>query len=478
MVTAGANFYPKLTALDQYGNICSTGSNAYVGQVTFLAEDQANDNQDPELLTWTTQYYETDAGVKTLDRFTLKRAGENWLGAEDMNYPDIKVSPLATITVNPALPAVFNVAPLNDTNVGAGSNATPGRQLLTAILADSYDNIVPAAGVDAYFAVPTATGTMGSLQYQTCSTCTWYDIGTSTIIATDADGKVGAALTLAYKVSTRAGDSARVWIGTSTANTVPTYISRKQNISGDLITVGGNPSKLVFSSTPSSVYVGITEPVQLPAGGTKGGEYVVERLDDFDNSAYDYPNTVVAFSVVNHGSIGISSGPLRNFGFRNNLNDAYIQGITIYTGNSKSAKFRYHDRTASYSGVSPSSNTAESGRPGYWHLKAISGSMLPAEHLLSVSPLNIAKVTLTNPQRELTAGAITCSYSILNSPGCNGEPQAFKAELRDVFDNPTVATEAVRVNFSTITGRIPWPRTPSASPCPAPLRWPSSWPPR
>ncbi|MCK5358692.1 MAG: hypothetical protein KAJ48_09880, partial [Elusimicrobiales bacterium] len=129
-----------------------------------------------------------------------------------------------------------------------------------------------------------------------------------------------------------------------------------------------------------------------------------------------------------------------DYGFRNAGNAQFIDSINIYLGQTQ-ATFRYHDRTASYSGVSPSSNTAEGERPGYWQLEAKSGIMQPAIHQLQMNPYEIAKVTFGNEQRSITAGKIVNSETGLN--------QSFKVELRDMFDNPSIATATVEVLLST-----------------------------
>jgi len=399
-----------------------------------------NDNQDPEILLPATNYALSDGGVLSLPGwFTLKAAGEDFLGAYDFYNPNIKVAPPASLSVLPGPPALFKVSPYLDTTVGAGSNATPGRQPLTAQLTDAYDNYLSSAGINAYMEVASATGTAGLLQYQVG--VSWFNIGASTMIPTDANGMIGVSVPLVYKVSSRSGDSAIVWTGTAAVNNLDAYIARKQNTSGILTTTGGTPSKLVFISSQAAASVGKDE--ALPV--TPGAQFTVQRRDDFDNVTQNAPTTVVTLTqshtAVHAGRVLGRTGTVGDYGFRNITNDQFIEIVSIFNGQSQ-ASFRYHDRMSSYSGVAPSSNTAEGGRPGYWRLQATSGVMQAAVHLLRMDPLPISKVTLTNPQRQMYAGKVTDS---------GGNPQPFKAELRDRFDNPSVATETVRVAISTIT---------------------------
>ncbi|MCK5584239.1 MAG: hypothetical protein KAI33_10620, partial [Elusimicrobiales bacterium] len=248
---------------------------------------------------------------------------------------------------------------------------------------------------------------------------------------------------ISYKVSSKSGDLARVWIGTSPVNLLNDYIAKKQNVTGILTTVGGTPTKLIFISSQPAAVVGIEE---IPAAGAA---FTVERRDDFDNKTkaltIEVYLQIPASQVSIHTALGKTMGTVGNsddYGFRNVLNDQFIGDITIYSGQTQ-ASFRYHDRVASYSGVSPSSNTAEGERPGYWQIEARSGTMQPAVHQLRTDPYEIAKVSFKNDQRSMTAGKITNSAT--------GDTQIFKAELRDMFDNPSIATDTINILLSTIT---------------------------
>ncbi|MCK5583855.1 MAG: hypothetical protein KAI33_08695, partial [Elusimicrobiales bacterium] len=442
IVVAGESFSPKLRALDAYENVCSTGPNIYLGTVTFITQDQVNPNQDPKLIAASTNYYIADAGEKTLTGwFKLKKSGEDILGAEDEGDDTIDVSPLAGLTVIHGPPKGYKIDSYENMDIGAGSYASFGRLEFTAQLTDSYDNNISSAGLPAYMEMAEVYGSTGSFEYK--EDVTWYDIGTSTLVLTDSNGTVGIETPLSYKISSKAGDWARVWIGTSPVNLLSDYVAKKQNVTGILTTIGGDPTKLVYVSSQPTAVVGITE-----LGGVSGAEFTVERRDDFDNPSREYSTTEVYLMIPTaqesiHTDLGRTLGTEGNsddYGFRNAGNAQFIDSINIYLGQTQ-ATFRYHDRTASYSGVSPSSNTAEGERPGYWQLEAKSGIMQPAIHQLQMNPYEIAKVTFGNEQRSITAGKIVNSETGLN--------QSFKVELRDMFDNPSIATATVEVLLST-----------------------------
>ncbi|MEF3279377.1 MAG: hypothetical protein K6357_00185 [Elusimicrobiota bacterium] len=443
-VIAGVPFDAYLAAYDSYDNLCSTGPNIYLGTVTFIVTNQSNPNQQPSLVSPTTSFFVSDGGLKYLPLwFTLKKAGIDYIGASDIANPLVYVNPLQEVRVLPGELYAFKVNPYDDKLVGAGSLSNPGRQLLTAQAIDAYDNPISSANVPAYIEIVQVYGSTGVLQWQDTGTGLWYDIGTSTVWYTDSFGVIGSTvLPLSYKVSSKANDWARIWIGTTTVNLLETNIARKQNVSGRLITKGGTPTKLVWVSTPAYISVGIDE---VPGAG---GLFTVERRDDFDNVSTEgdlivYP-TLLPEHVQIHTNLGKVMGTFGTFGdygFRNLANTGFIPQAVIYDGQSQ-VSFRYHDRVASYSGVSPSSNTAEGGRPGYWQIEARSVSMQPAVYSLRVDPLEVSKISIVNPQRTLVAGKIT-DYI--------GNNQTFEAQLRDMFDNPSVATYPYTVSFSTYT---------------------------
>ncbi|HBE88216.1 MAG TPA: hypothetical protein DDW67_03650 [Elusimicrobia bacterium] len=440
-VVAGQPFSGSLYALDAYDNICSTGPNIYISTVVFVIESQPNPNQQPELQSNDVFFSSASAGVRTLtDWFTFRKAGVSTLGAQDSFSPAINVSPLVDIAVSPGPPSVYKVTPSEDQEVGAGSLGEPGRQALTAQLTDAYDNNISSAGLPAYLRIAEVSGSQGF--FESSSGSGWEDIGVSTLVYTDDSGRIGVSTQVAYRVSTLAGDWARVWIGTTTITLLNDYIARRQNVTGMLTTMGGTPTRLVYVSSQAYADVGILE---VPGAGAA---FTVERRDDFDNitrqTQTDVYLVVLASHVTVHTGLGRALGTFGttgDYGFRNIINDQFIQAISILPGQSQ-ASFRYHDRAASYSGVSPEANTAEGGRPGYWHLIAQSGSMQPAAHLLRMNPLDITKVTFANSQRTMTAGKLTTPL---------GDIQPFRAELRDMFDNPRVTTSEVQVALSTVT---------------------------
>ncbi|MCX7648220.1 MAG: hypothetical protein N2Z60_06380, partial [Elusimicrobiales bacterium] len=442
-VVAGVAFDAYLGAYDQYDNLCSTGPNIYLGTVTFIVTNQSNPNQQPSLISATTNFFTSDKGFKYLPLwFTLKKAGTDYIGAVDLYNPLVTVNPLQELYVLPGDLYAFKVNPYEDTLVGAGSLSNPGRQILTAQAVDAYDNNISSSGVAGYIQIAQVSGSTGILQWQDIGSGLWYDIGTSTIWYTNSSGIIGGSVPLSYKVSSKANDWARVWIGTTAINMLDGYIAKKQNVTGRLVTKGGTPTKLVWVSTPAYITVGIDE---VPGAG---GLFTVERRDDFDNISTDgdlvvYP-TLLSSHVDIHTNLGKIMGTFGTFGdygFRNLANTGFIPQAVIYNGQSQ-VSFRYHDRVASFSGTSPSSNTAEGGRPGYWRIEARSGALAPAVYDLETRPIDVAKVSIVNNPRTVVAGKIT-DYV--------GTTQEFEAQLRDIFDNPSTATYTYTIRFSSFT---------------------------
>jgi len=445
-VVAGLPFSAALLAKDTFENNCSTGNNVYLGTAAFVLVDQVNPNQDPTPSAWTVPFYRSDLGVKDLPGwFTFRKAGVNTLGAYDTLLPGINVAPPAEVYVQPGPPNIYRVMPNADTEVGAGSTVLPGRQALTAQLSDAFDNNISSAGVPAYVEIPEVYGSTGALQANIASA--WFDMGTSTIVYTDATGQVGVSTQMVYKVSSKAGDWARVWIGTTSApvNTSPAYaayLSARQNVTGKMTTKGGVPSKLLFVSSQAAAAAGIQE----VAGA--GAFFTVERRDDFDNLTREGQTDVFLGLPSAQGTIHTALGrtlgtfgTLGDYGYRDQGNTQFVQTVSI-PPNQTQISFRYHDRTSSYSGLSPALNTGEGGRPGYWQIEARSGSMQPAIHPLRLNPVDIAKVSFGNQPVSLVAGRITDSFGLVRN---------FEAELRDMFDNPSLATATVRVVLSTFT---------------------------
>ncbi|MDO8802826.1 MAG: fibronectin type III domain-containing protein [Elusimicrobiota bacterium] len=447
-VVAGTPFSALLYVKDAYGNICSTGPNVYRGTATFVVTDQAKNIQDPVLIALTTSYYASDYGVKNLvNWFKLHKAGPDAIGARDSLNSAISVTPLLSLYVSHGPPTIYRVTPNLDEEVPAGSLISRAVREITGQLADSFDNNIPQAGLPAYVMMGEVYGSTGSINYK--SGVTWFSVGTSTLVYTDALGQVGVSTPLGYQVSSKSGDWARVWIGTTTVPlsraAYDTYAAARQNLSGQLATTGGTPSKLVYVSSQPAAWVGIQEVLE----NGNGAFFTVERRDDFDNVTRQEETGVYlgipSAQVAVHTGLGRTMGTVGNvvgdYGFRDTENSEFITALIIPI-NQTQASFRYHDRTASYSGVSPAANDFEDGRPGYWQLEARSGAMQPAIHQLRVNPSGITQVAFGNAPRSMTAGKLKDRFGIV---------QVFRPELRDTFANPSVATAAVRVALSTHT---------------------------
>ena len=446
-VVAGTPFSALLYVKDAYDNVCSTGPNTYLGTAAFVVTAQSNHIQDPGLTALSTTYYSNDFGVKNLASwFTLRKAGTDFIGAHDSLNTAIAVNPPLSLYVSAGPPAVYRVSPNSDIEVPAGSFSVPGVQELTAQLTDTFDNSISSAGVPAYVSIAEVYGSTGVIQYK--SGLSWSDVNVSTLVYTDGAGGVGISTPLAYQVSNKSGDWTRVWIGTFTLSPAVygSYVAAGQNLSGRLITTGGVPSKLVYVSSQAEAMVGIKE-----MAGT-GAFFTVERRDDWSNvtkqGQTDVSLNLPAAQVAVHTGLGrvmgTTSASVDDYGFRDTDNKLFLSGVTIPPTKS-SASFRYHDRTSSYSGLSPAENSYEGGRPGYWTLEASFGDGIgdkKAAHQLRVNPAEVAQVAFGSAPRSMTAGKIT---NIL------GDAQAFKAELRDLFSNPSVATAPVQVLLSTFT---------------------------
>ncbi|MDD5657690.1 MAG: hypothetical protein PHF00_10610, partial [Elusimicrobia bacterium] len=346
LIQAGIKFSATLSVHDQYHNLLSTGPNAYRGSVQFAGEVFGG-NQDPTFSPPTVLFSSSvDRGQRVMtDLATLRKAGTcpvggpgggRWILAFDMTHPEIntEVEPYShqpCVTVTPGPSDSVQVSPLSDVEVPAGSQVpdAPGFKEFTGQLTDAFDNpIVDAEELEV--AVVDVHGNPGHLTWYAGATPVHLGVGVSTTVTTDSDGRVGFANKLAYFVSSQAGDSVRVWVGTQAApgNLTP-YINAKKNISGSLITVGGTPSKLVFVTSPTAATVGINE----VAGA--GAEFVLERRDDFDNVTR-LGDSIVALKVdqtaahtANHRSLGLF-GNSGDYGFRDEANSSFISGFTIY----------------------------------------------------------------------------------------------------------------------------------------------------
>ncbi|PIP81426.1 MAG: hypothetical protein COR54_20300, partial [Elusimicrobia bacterium CG22_combo_CG10-13_8_21_14_all_63_91] len=455
---AGSGISVVLTAHDQFHNLLSTGPNIYVSTVNLTAEIYLPP-QDPEFSPFEFSYGEGDFGVKILpSAFKLKKAGLRWIKAAQKDdalvtteRPGFSTRPL--IDIIPGNPGAVNVAPgptSQIVNVRAGSILSPGVQEITGQLSDAYNNpvvssspvemeIVDVAGVPGIFVYDPGGG--------------WVDVGPSTTVFTDDKGRIGqngdpdnVNFPLGYKVGSTAGNSARIWIATASAPADLTpYILNQRNLSGTLLTIGGKPSRLVFlSSTP------VAPVTDVPAGG---GNFIIQRLDDFGNLT-DQGQTDVVLSLpasqINvHQNSGFRSGtPFTtsgDFGFMEpNSPFNFVNSLSISDGLTQ-AGFRFRSKMASYSGVSPASNTFYGGRPGYWTLSLNPSDVSVASVTLQMQmdPQPLLRLGFGNqPNKQLAGKVYDVGGVTLRS---------YQIQTRDLFDNPVVATAPVTVAISTLS---------------------------
>jgi hypothetical protein len=361
-VQAGVSFGGALTVHDQFHNVLSTGPNAYNKNVTFEAENFPG-VQAPSFLPSNNVTFSsaTDLGVKNLVSFAqLKKAGVRTLKAQEtldltltVNSERAGFTTPTTLTVTPAAPDSMKAAPLNDTLVSAGSLGTPGNLQITGQLTDAFDNPI-TAGASVYIQVVDVFGSTGSLAVG--SGMAQVNVGASTVVVTDAQGRIGVTPEIFYFVSSTADDYARIWVGTTTApSNLTLFVSQQKNVTGRLTTTGGAASSLVFLSTPTAATVGIND----VAGA--GGQYVIERRDDFGNVTRQGDNTILLNVAGSHKAIHAAagrafsqSGTSGDYGFRDAGNTSFIPGFTIFDGfTGAETPVRFHSRMSSYSGASP-----------------------------------------------------------------------------------------------------------------------------
>ena len=456
-VQAGQTFRPNLTAYDQYNNVLSTGPNAYQGTVAFLGETFTNSIQNtsfvPNPITFSSS---VNQGVITsTPSVTMFKTGNRWMEAFDQgnsavntNVAGFSVNPVVTVTPGPA--ASVSVTPSGPSSVSAGQlvPSNPGSVDIQGQIADAYGNALTAA-TSVYISIATSSvvqlgvGTTGYLAVNYADGRGWINVGASTTVFSDANGLVGITTpTIAYFVSSHAGDWARIWVGTTTAPTdLTAYLALGLDVSGKITTTGGVPSKLVFTSSATQITAGITEITG------DGGVYALTRYDDFGNVTTQGTQGV-ALSVLEtaaHTSNGYSMGLTGNtgdYGFRDAANGFFISGFTIADGeNGSEHPFRYHDRLSSYSGVDPATNTGEGGRPGTWTLRATMGSAI-VDASVRVDPGPKVKVGVPN------AGVAQAAGTVLTSAG---SANALRAWIEDIFGNPVVAAAPTTVSLSSVT---------------------------
>jgi hypothetical protein len=254
---------------------------------------------------------------------------------------------------------------------------------------------------------------------------------------------IGYTNQLSYFISSKAGDNARIWVGTQTApSDLTVYINAKKNISGPITTVGGDTTRLVFVSSPTSATVGISD-----VSGA-GAEFTLERRDDFDNVTRHLDATILLkvgeTSIhTNNGRTQGLFGNVGDYGFRDKDNTHFLTSFVIsdgYTGTE--TKFRFHDRLSSYSGTDPDHNTSEGGRPGKWTLQAWTNENMLASHQIRLDPAIISKINFGNSQNTIDAGKTKDHLGAL---------AVFRAQLQDLFDNPVAATQTYTVRLATVS---------------------------
>ncbi|MBI4376494.1 MAG: hypothetical protein HY549_08595, partial [Elusimicrobia bacterium] len=458
---AGIAFSVGLRAHDQYHNQLSSGPNTYTRTVNFSAEVFGGTGiQDPLIVPAAYTFLASDLGQHDFTNiFTLKKAGvcggsaldDRWIRAVDSingAIHDRVTDPETCVTVNPGAADSVKVTPTNAVTASAGSIVpnNPGYQQITGQLTDAFDNPISQAtqvqvstalisGATGYIAVGNGSGG-------------WINVGGSTTVFSNSSGEIGVAPStpIAYFVSSVAGHSARVWIGTTSAPVdVTSFVNAQKNISGRITTTGGLATNIVFVSTPTEATVGITE-----VGGA-GGLYQVKRKDDFGNDT-SLGNSNISFDIAEtaiHQNAGFGSigtfGNTAHYGFRDGANSAFMSGFTItggFTGEEAPFRFRYHDRMSSYSGLDPASNTGEKNRPGRWTIRVYMDSVLRLTHQLKMDPDDANQVNFANDPYTQIAGRLVDSLGVLAS---------YRVQLQDQFKNPAVATQTVTVLLSTVT---------------------------
>ena len=113
----------------------------------------------------------------------------------------------------PNVPNIYRVTP-NADEEAPPVHGQPRRESHHRPAADSFDNNISSAGLPAYIIMGNVYGSTGSIRYR--SGVAWIDIGVSTLVYTDANGQVGVSTGIGYQISSRSGDYASVWMGTTT----------------------------------------------------------------------------------------------------------------------------------------------------------------------------------------------------------------------------------------------------------------------
>ncbi|MEK6543519.1 MAG: hypothetical protein AABZ44_03690, partial [Elusimicrobiota bacterium] len=467
-VTAGDIIPARLTMHDIYHNVTSSGPYLYRGTVTVSADSSFSSNQNPEFPCCGTPpditFTNADAGSKYVSNIVrLKKKGVQYVQATDKSYDNIHAnvtgfSDWPQITVDPGEPVAVTVtvddsavgstvipaasaghtADTEDTEVGAGNTSSVpgslGRAKVIGQMSDQFDNAATIPGVTVYVQLVdiSSTPTSGGGDLRLESAGSYESVGISTMVLSDAQGKVGVAAPIWYFAFQKLDDSARVWMGTMTAPSVLQYYKDNyQNITSSLTTIGGNAYELTF----------ITVPPGNAVLADQAGAYTVARRDAFGNlttnGSLSVNLNIPASEQTVHTNAGFSlatSGdPAGNaYGFRKDDNSAYINSVII--PNFQSAKnFIYRDKMAS-------TPAGEDGRTGVWTIRTQQAGVTSTPHSLTVNPGTITQLAFDNVKRTLRAGSFRDPLT--------DEPRELILQTRDTFGNPSASTATVIVDLA------------------------------
>ncbi len=422
-IAAGDPFNGTIRVRDQFQNIISTGPNLYTGTVVFQAET-STDPAQVAVLPPNFTFSASDAGIKDFiggpeGNFTLKKAGSRWLKAYDFGDSNISTersgySSRPYITVLPGVANKFLIlSPLDisdgvtdsKVSVPAGNISNLGKTQLVGQLSDQFNNYIstPNFGVD--LSAINVTGSTGTFKYQsgvsyTTITSTW----------TDANGQIGANPAFYYFVSTKAADKAQIRLSSG-------------SIIGDslqIVTVGGSPSKLVFVNPPASSQVG-----QWTAN-----QFTLERRDDFDNATSQSVSNVTL--GLGTGQDTTHSNDSKTFYFTQPLDQASHINTMVFNIGVSQLKFSFYDTMSSLP-------IGEDGRLGTWQIRADGPPLTAAVYELPVNAGPTATIGVDNAKHSVEAGKTTYQ----------GVVQEFQFELWDSFANPTLATETIKIIFTS-----------------------------
>ena len=286
---AGVAFDVTVEARDRFENLISTGDNVYVGTIAFSAPIFSDKLQKTDFKQGTTSFLRLNVGRLELKKFvTLKRANGDWDndGKIDVNYIQVQdaavaalKSPVTYINVKPGAANSVRVNPAQDTIVAAGEVLNPGFSEISAQVADAYNNPVSSRVLTTLEIVDISSTPGAGGQY-----FVWdnpaddpdagltLSLGVSTQGWSDEKGRIGRNSDLdntnprlGYVVSNKAGDAARVWVGTGTApGDLSTYKAESRNVSGQLTTKGGSPKKLSFVNPAAVIGAGLLDITRSP----------------------------------------------------------------------------------------------------------------------------------------------------------------------------------------------------------------------